>query len=86
MVSSVAARCKSMLRESLPWDSGKILHAHQATKFVAKLVSDAGVEPGAYYQQTDTTLGDFGKGDGPARPLVADRVALPIAPPFFDPG
>ena len=74
-----------MLRESLPWDSGKILHAHQATKLVAKLVSDAGIEPGAYYQQTDTSLGDLGKGDGPARPLVADRVALPSAPPFFDP-
>ena len=74
-----------MLRESLPWDSGKITHAHQATKLVAKLVSDAGVEPGAYYQQTDTTLGDLGRSDGPARPLVADRVALPATPPFFDP-
>ena len=74
-----------MLRESLPWDSGKILHAHQATKLVAKLVSEAGVEPGAYYQQTDTSLGDLGRSDGPARPLVADRVALPAASPFFDP-
>ena len=38
MVSSVAARCKSMLRESLPWDSGKILHAHDATKVVSAVV------------------------------------------------
>ena len=74
-----------MLRESLPWDSGKILHAHQATQVVAELVAAAGVEPGTYYQQTDCSLGDLGKSDGPARSLVADRVALPNTPPFFDP-
>ena len=85
MVRSVEARCKAMLRESLSWDSGKILHAHQATQVVARLMRGADLDGAVYYQQTDRSLGEFGRTDGPARPVVAERVALPSSPPFFDP-
>ena len=86
MVRSVEARCRAMLREPLPWDSGKIIHAHEATQVVARLMRGADIDGAAYYQQTDRSLGNFGRADGPARQVVASRVALPSSPPFFDPG
>ena len=52
---------------------------------VAKLMRRAELEGATYYQRTDRTLGDLGAGASPARHLVAERVALPSSPPFFDP-
>ena len=86
MVRSVAARCKSMLREPLSWACGKVLHAHDTSRLVAELMRRAELEGATYYQRTDRTLGDLGAGASPARHLVAERVALPSSPPFFDPG
>ena len=85
LVRSVEARCEAMLRESLVWDGGKIRTAHEATATVANMMAAAGLDGAAYIQESDRSLGDFGRGGGPARHVVADRVALPKKAPFFDP-
>ena len=85
MIRSVAARCESLLRCTIKWDSGKILSAHDAGRVVTKMMSAADIDGLAYQKHADRSIGDFGKDDGPARQIAADRVALPAQVPFFDP-
>ena len=59
MVGSVEARCKAMLRDAIPWDCGKIRHAHKAAQVVAQLMLAAKIDGAAYQPTTDRILGDF---------------------------
>ena len=59
--------------------------AHDAGHVVAGMISAADIDGMAYQKHADRSIGDFGKDDGPARHIVADKVALPAQVPFFDP-
>ena len=61
------------------------MSAHDAGRKVAGMMNAADIDGLTYQKHADRSIGDFGKDDGPARHIAADRVALPAEVPFFDP-